>query len=214
MTDESLIAYLKGEFITYHESQSALSMTTPPAQMNLGGQTEPVQTQLDAHGVTLSDEQKDRIEDDLRELISYKGKPRRFSTGEIKCFDKAIDRLKILDPACGSGAFPMGVLQKLVFVLGRLDPRNEEWKQRQIDKVRRPLKPPKALKIVQFAKTPSDDLESEINNINDAFERNELDYGRKLYLIENCIYGVDIQPIAVQIAKLRFFISLVVDQKD
>ncbi|MFN3316987.1 MAG: Eco57I restriction-modification methylase domain-containing protein, partial [Raineya sp.] len=37
--------------------------------------------------------------------------------------------------------------------------------------------------------------------------------GRKLYLIENCIYGIDIQPIAVQIAKLRFFISLVIDQK-
>ncbi|MCX7929038.1 MAG: Eco57I restriction-modification methylase domain-containing protein, partial [Patescibacteria group bacterium] len=36
---------------------------------------------------------------------------------------------------------------------------------------------------------------------------------RKLYLIENCIYGIDIQPIAVQIAKLRFFISLVIDQK-
>src|SRR5439155_14856402 len=34
-----------------------------------------------------------------------------------------------------------------------------------------------------------------------------------LYLIENCIYGVDIQPIAVQIAKMRFFISLIVDQK-
>src|SRR5262249_4666219 len=33
------------------------------------------------------------------------------------------------------------------------------------------------------------------------------------YLIENCIYGVDIQPIAVQIAKMRFFISLIVDQK-
>src|SRR5205823_556339 len=39
------------------------------------------------------------------------------------------------------------------------------------------------------------------------------DYGRKLYLIENCIYGVDIQPIATQVAKLRFFISLVVDQR-
>ncbi len=35
---------------------------------------------------------------------------------------------------------------------------------------------------------------------------------RKLYLIENCIYGIDIQPIAVQIAKLRFFISLIIDQ--
>ena len=32
-------------------------------------------------------------------------------------------------------------------------------------------------------------------------------------MIENCIYGVDIQPIATQIAKLRFFISLIVEQK-
>ena len=42
---------------------------------------------------------------------------------------------------------------------------------------------------------------------------NNPDYARKLYLIENCIYGVDIQPIAIQISKLRFFISLVIDQK-
>ncbi len=35
----------------------------------------------------------------------------------------------------------------------------------------------------------------------------------KLYLIDKCLFGVDIQPIAVQIAKLRFFISLVVSQK-
>jgi adenine-specific DNA-methyltransferase len=38
-------------------------------------------------------------------------------------------------------------------------------------------------------------------------------YGRKLYLIQNCLYGVDIQPIAIQISKLRFFISLVCDQR-
>jgi hypothetical protein len=29
-------------------------------------------------------------------------------------------------------------------------------------------------------------------------------YGKKLMLIENCIYGVDIQPIAIQICKLHF----------
>jgi hypothetical protein len=46
-----------------------------------------------------------------------------------------------------------------------------------------------------------------------AFRDNPADYGRKLYLIQNCIYGVDIQPVAVQIAKMRFFISLIVDQK-
>ncbi len=34
-----------------------------------------------------------------------------------------------------------------------------------------------------------------------------------MFLIENCIYGVDIQQIAVQISKLRFFISLMVDQR-
>ena len=33
------------------------------------------------------------------------------------------------------------------------------------------------------------------------------------YLIENCLYGVDIQPIAIQLSKLRFFISLICDQK-
>jgi len=46
-----------------------------------------------------------------------------------------------------------------------------------------------------------------------AFADNPDDYGRKLYLIENCLYGVDIQPIAIQITKLRFFISLVCDQR-
>ena len=39
------------------------------------------------------------------------------------------------------------------------------------------------------------------------------DFSRKLYLIEKCIYGVDIQPIACQIAKLRFFISLAIEQE-
>ena len=55
--------------------------------------------------------------------------------------------------------------------------------------------------------------EEVIAAIEQSFTSNELDYGRKLYLIQNCIYGVDIQPIAIQIAKLRFFISLVVEQE-
>ena len=39
------------------------------------------------------------------------------------------------------------------------------------------------------------------------------DFGRKLFLIQNSIFGVDIQPIACQIAKLRFFISLAIEQE-
>ena len=213
MTDESLIAYLKNEFIAYRESQSAFSPATPPSQMDLSGQVEPVQRQLDTQSVVLSNEQKEAIENNLRELISYKGQPRQFTTDETQTLIKAIDGLKVLDPACGSGAFPMGVLQKLVFVLERIDPRNEEWKQRQIDKVRSTIQTAEKIEDSTVRDNTIRDLEREIENINDAFARNELGYGRKLYLIENCIYGVDIQPIAVQIAKLRFFISLVVDQK-
>jgi len=199
MVDESLVAYLKSELIAYYESQSTFSATTPPSQLDFNGQAEPVQTLLDTQKVMLSDEQKAEVEGKLRHLIAYNDEPHRFNADETEHLIKAIDTLKILDPACGSGAFPMGILHKLVFILGKLDPRNERWKERQIENA------------LKFSDTTI--RESAIEDIEQAFERNELDYGRKLYLIENCIYGVDIQPIAEQIAKLRFFISLIVDQK-
>jgi type I restriction-modification system DNA methylase subunit len=135
----------------------------------------------------------------LEILFSYTEKEHAFTGRETKTLITAIDDCKILDPACGSGAFPMGVLHKLVHILHKLDPHNEKWKERQISKARQIDDP--AIR------------EQSIANIESAFANNELDYGRKLYLIENCIYGIDIQPIAVQIAKLRFFISLVVDQR-
>ena len=43
---------------------------------------------------------------------------------------------------------------------------------------------------------------------------NSPDYTRKLYIIESCIYGVDIQPIAMLISRLRFFITLICEQTD
>ncbi|MGI9345150.1 MAG: Eco57I restriction-modification methylase domain-containing protein, partial [Gammaproteobacteria bacterium] len=46
-----------------------------------------------------------------------------------------------------------------------------------------------------------------------TFERYSGDFGRKLYLIQNNLYGVDIQPVACQIARLRFFISLMIEQQ-
>ena len=49
--------------------------------------------------------------------------------------------------------------------------------------------------------------------ISETFERYSSDFGRKLYLIQNSIFGVDIQPVACQIAKLRFFISLAIEQE-
>lgn len=139
------------------------------------------------------------VEARLRHLLSYTEEAHQFTKAETEKLIAAIDTCKILDPACGSGAFPMGVLHKLVHVLHKLDPQNKQWKERQVEKA---------------AQLDDADIrERTIADIEDAFEHNALDYGRKLYLIENGIYGVDIQPIAMQIAKLRFFISLVVDQR-
>ena len=54
----------------------------------------------------------------------------------------------------------------------------------------------------------------ELLEIDNIFKRyRDSDFGRKLFLIQNSIFGVDIQPIACQIAKLRFFISLTIEQE-
>jgi hypothetical protein len=139
------------------------------------------------------------LEGRLRGLFDYGAESPHFSEAEIVALIEAIDTVKVLDPACGSGAFPMGILQRLVFLLKRLDPGNERWKARQIE---------------QAERIPDPEIRDRaIADIEESFRRGNLDYGRKFFLIQNCIYGVDLQPIAVQIAKWRCFISLIVEQE-
>ncbi|MDY2779875.1 MAG: N-6 DNA methylase [Alloprevotella sp.] len=92
-----------------------------------------------------------------------------YDPAKSEAYREIADRLKavkVLDPACGSGAFPMGLLNRMIDILERI--------------------------------TPGDNL-----------------YELKLHIIENCLYGCDIQSIAAQISKLRFFISLICDcEKD
>lgn len=149
----------------------------------------------------------------LRTLLSYADTPHGLAEADVKKLITVIDSIKVLDPACGSGAFPMGMLLKLVHVLAKLDPRNEKWKQRQVDRVNRLIVDAEdTIEADDVKRSVVADLEKQRTDVEEAFLRNQLDYGRKLYLIQNCIFGVDIQPIAVQIAKLRFFISLIVNE--
>ena len=78
---------------------------------------------------------------------------------------QALDELKVVDPACGSGAFPMGMLQLLTKTYRRLGSG---------------LSP----------------------------------YDMKLRILGNNIYGIDIQPMAVEISRLRAWLSLVVDESN
>jgi len=148
----------------------------------------------------------DDSEEKIRDLISYSEETHQFDEKQTAVLICAIDNCKILDPACGSGAFPMGILHKLVHVLHKLDQDNKKWREHQEKKAIKETEEAYKIGIHEERKQRLLDIE-------DAFDNNSTDYGRKLYLIENCIYGVDIQPIAVQIAKLRFFISLIIDQK-
>lgn len=145
----------------------------------------------------------------LDELFSYSDEEPKISDGLKRKLIEAIDQIKIIDPACGSGAFPMGILHKLVFLLQKLDPSNEIWKEVQLERAS------KEADAVFRSEKDKQEREKLLEEINDNFDEsiNYPDYARKLYLIENCIYGVDIQPIAIQISKLRFFISLILDQK-
>jgi len=105
----------------------------------------------------------------------------------------------------------------MVHILSKLDRHNERWKhqqkEREILPVLEDLRQAQKISYEQAREAAVRQLEERLGQIEDDFASNEKDYPRKLFLIENCIYGVDIQPIALQIAKLRCFISLIVEQK-
>ena len=150
----------------------------------------------------------EELEPQFRQLMQYSDDAVELSDEQRKSIMQSLYDCKILDPACGSGAFPMGILQQMVHILNRIDPENKQWKEMMLNKAIDETSEAYHNSSNEERKELVADIERNFNeNINRP------DYARKLYLIENCIYGVDIQPIAIQISKLRFFISLVVDQK-
>lgn len=149
----------------------------------------------------------DDLEQQYRQLMQYTDEDVSLTDSQRRQIMLSLYNCKVLDPACGSGAFPMGILQQMVHILSRIDPDNKMWKeimlQKAIDETSE-----------AYRNSSNEERKELIADIERSFDEsiNRPDYARKLYLIENCIYGVDIQPIAIQISKLRFFISLVVDQ--
>jgi len=133
-------------------------------------------------------------EQKLRSLISYDLEDDALNPlidEDKEKVTQALSIVKILDPACGSGAFPIGALQKIVFILQQIDPNGKLWFKRQIRNT------PTELKRL----------------IEREFEEKNFDYLRKLSIIRENIYGVDIQPIATEISRLRCFLTLVVDER-
>ncbi|MFA5454235.1 MAG: TaqI-like C-terminal specificity domain-containing protein [Sulfurimonas sp.] len=124
---------------------------------------------------------KTDMDEEVLKTIIFKNQEPSHDYDKTKILS-AIFELKILDPACGSGAFPMGLLQKIVKILELIDEDATIW------------------------------FNLQSKEFKDAHKNRNKNYIRKLSIIKNTIYGIDIQPIAIEISKLRFFLSLVVDE--
>jgi hypothetical protein len=124
------------------------------------------------------------------DLLSYEEELKNWTDCDKEVVVKALREIKILDPACGSGAFPLGILHRMIIALEKVDPELKIWRKAFLDG------------LDSFVKQT---VEKNISKSNWA-------YIRKLMIIRDSIYGVDIQPIAVEISKLRCFLSLVVDE--
>lgn len=114
-----------------------------------------------------------------------------FSGDEKSDIVNVLHDIKTCDIACGSGAFSIGMLQKIVYVLQEIDPDASLW----FDKVTENVSP--------FIR----------REFEKKFNSGSLNYIRKLSVLQNSIFGVDIQPIAVEISRLRCFLSIIIEEE-
>jgi adenine-specific DNA-methyltransferase len=118
----------------------------------------------------------------------------------------ALEKVKILDPACGSGAFPMGILQRIVDILQKIDKDSVKWLEKMKHSMLNSISSTLPYNLRK-------NFESSILHEIEYLQKKESpDYIRKKGIIQNSIYGLDIQSVATEIARLRFFLSLIVDQ--
>jgi hypothetical protein len=127
------------------------------------------------YGITMVDEDKRKLIESIIkkkevdiELLKKFFQSEESSKSWFRQLEMHLDKLKICDPAIGSGAFPMGLLQEIFSIKELIAyETGKEWKPAEV----------------------------------------------KLNIIQNSIYGVDIEKGAVDIARLRFWLSLVVDEE-
>jgi len=127
----------------------------------------------------------------LKSLIKYNKDDELYilNDKEKEIIIDALYSLTVLDPACGSGAFSIGMLQKIVYILQEIDSDAKLWVEKAVDNI-----------LIR-------------EEIKKKFKIGALDFIRKLGVIQKSIFGVDIQPIAVEISRLRCFLSLIIEEK-
>ena len=123
--------------------------------------------------------------------------------------DKALAEIRVCDPAVGSGAFPVGMMNEIVRARLALTPFIEHG---ALLSNKEDYKSFEKGGSFPHEKGPSDKGTGAFPL--DKGSQARIPYRFKRHTIEHCLYGVDIDPSAIEIAKLRLWLSLVVDEED
>ena len=99
----------------------------------------------------------------------------------LKDVDEALKNVRVADPAVGSGAFPLGMLNEIV-------------------RARQNISAYMAITMNAYDTRLMYQMERSPHNL-------------KYETIKNCIFAADIEPSAVDIAQLRLWLSLVIDDE-
>lgn len=99
----------------------------------------------------------------------------------LKDIDEALKNVRVADPAVGSGAFPLGMLNEIV-------------------RVRQNISAYMAITMNAYDTRMMYQMDRSPHNL-------------KYETIKNCIFAADIEPSAVDIAQLRLWLSLVIDDE-
>ena len=185
MCQESLIEYLYGEFnrgIVAYETlgddqmamfgnaskKEQLDLTIKHRRRSLIDKKD-IET-LIRHGESVVEHER-RVVSEGREIGRYSFKlPERIRANASR-IDEKLAGIRVCDPAVGSGAFVVGMMNEIIRARGALTPHVGENEKR----------------------TP---------------------YDFKRHAIQSCLYGVDLDSGAIEIAKLRLWLSLVVDEEE
>jgi hypothetical protein len=184
MCEESLINYLD---VTLNEQPASYSKLGEQQTDAFGNKAKKGQLDIEAevgaivkvprseieefirHGIAAI-ENDARVESEGRETKTYSYQLPPSVRTYAKEIDKALETIRICDPAIGSGAFPVGMMSEIV----------------------------QARYILEHT----------------YLKKGQTSYDFKRHAIQQCIYGVDIDHSAIDIAKLRLWLSLVVDEED
>ena len=203
----------KGAFYTPKEIVRYMCKESLIAYLNSKVNSDEVNSESTGNNIT----NHDSLVTAVRQFVEQHEFPEELESYRV-VLDTALREVKICDPAIGSGAFPMGLLNELwrcrEALIDAADTSercdfNNPAQARGVATEGSNLVPVGV--ATEGSNTCAQCGDSTAYNMRAGGTRPQTRAALKKEIIENNIYGVDIEQGAIDIARLRFWLSIVVD---